>query len=256
MFRKEFEEMVKPTLLRLTPLLLFLLLYIAKWLNIGDIGRFMPEKAIYFIFLLTFLILLLWIACSLGINAFTSEHRDHAFEYLLSMPFSRWRLLYYKLMPRISMSLLFLAVFLIFVASRFEQFFEIERSFSDYFLTVMELILLMLFLLVSGFWVSLFESRQKAIGLNSVVILSTVLIGFGYFSLFKSIAGRSPIMLSVIAACLSVIVIGSTAFLMVYRRFDLRGLGVYGRRLTLRFMLPLLILDLGSTVVLLQKGLT
>jgi ABC-type transport system involved in multi-copper enzyme maturation permease subunit len=116
MIRKEFGDIFQSTLVRLSFLgiiPLSALLKVSPWkiyhFFMVSMFRILNGYAehIYlnsFTFLLA--VIILWTANHYGTHAFRGEHRDRAFEYLLSFPFSKFRILVYKFVPRVSLLLL------------------------------------------------------------------------------------------------------------------------------------------------------
>ncbi len=66
------------------------------------------------VFDITFIVILSVFSIFSGLYVFQSEKKDRGFEYLLSLPISRSKIIFCKIFPRLSILLLLLAVTLIF----------------------------------------------------------------------------------------------------------------------------------------------
>ena len=153
MIKKEFRDIIQFTLPLLTGLFIVPLLALFK-VSITGIVNFLVvslfpilksgAENIYmtsFIFLLGFIIFLT--ANHYGFHAFHCEHKDRAFEYLLSFPFSKYRVLLYKLIPRVAV--LFLLT-LLYEALASYYLVPLRPIQGDYFF------LWTLFFFLSGFY--------------------------------------------------------------------------------------------------------
>lgn len=96
MLKKEFREIIVPTLLRLSILLLFPLI------GLLEIGQYISGPSYYMFISFILGLVTIWIASTYGIDAFRNEHKDQALEYLFSFPLSKFKIALYKLIPRIS----------------------------------------------------------------------------------------------------------------------------------------------------------
>jgi ABC-type transport system involved in multi-copper enzyme maturation permease subunit len=253
MIKKEFRDIIQFTLLLLTGLLIVPLLALFK-VSITGIVNFLVISLfpilksgagnIYmtgFTFLLGFIIFLT--ANNYGFHAFRCEHKDRAFEYLLSFPFSKYRVLLYKLIPRVAilflLTLLYEALaFYYLVPLRPIQgglFFLIDPVFFPFWV---------LFILAAGFFVGLFEQKNWIAVVSLMVFLGFIFISLGIKTIIRSI---SPGMaqniylngISFALGTLVIMVVLGTCFLLVYRKFDMKSNSIFARRFA-RFVLPLL----------------
>jgi ABC-type transport system involved in multi-copper enzyme maturation permease subunit len=247
MLKKEFREIIVPALLRSSMLLIFPLF------SLLGITRVMSNRD-YFTFFSGILgIAAIWIAATYGLDAFKSEHRDQALEYLLSFPFSRFKIVLYKLIPRISILTVLVAANL--VVNIFGLSDRFEKGF--YFMFFLFLFSLVMFFLLSGFFISLFfETKPSRILYNTAVILSMVAISMGIHSLLKSgELDRHLYEISFLIGCVMVMLLMGIAFVSVYKKFDLKPARVHGSKFLLRALLPLTVLAAVGLYIFFKHGL-
>ena len=108
MLKKEWRDIFMPMLLRLMvgPVLALMQAVFAGEVNVTT----------SLLFFIGYVVSVFWVALNMGLNAFHSEFNDHAFEYLLTFPFRRLRLLAVKFAARL-LILVFLLSFYCFLHS-------------------------------------------------------------------------------------------------------------------------------------------
>ncbi len=255
-----------PLLSRLAILAIFPLLYffkgfaagMFKFLVISVFHILEKPAADYFIVGYIFLLaaVISWTANYFGSNLFRAEYKDHAFEYMMSLPFSRYRLLLYKLIPRTAILFLLTAIYEIvafiyvapLAACRGEFFFLVDPQFFPFWV---------LFLLLSGVFVGLFEQKNWMALVTLIVFYSTVFLSLGSKALFRLLdkgmannMNESGIALLGGTAIISIIL--GFGFFLVYRKFDARSLGMYSKRFAMYTLPPFLVLNVISIVLMVK----
>lgn len=250
MLQKEFREIIVPALLRLSILLIFPLL------SLLGVTRAMSNHSYYGFFSGILGIAVIWIAATFGLDAFKSEHRDHALEYLLSFPFSKFKIVLYKLIPRISILTILVAVNLVVNIFGLSDRFE-KEGFGFYFMFFLFLYCFVMFFLLSGFFISIFfETKTSRLLYNTAAILSMVAISLGIHSLLKpGDLARYLYEISFSIGCVMVILLMGTAFVSVYKKFDLKPSRVHGSKFLFRALLPLTVLAAAGLYIFFTYGL-
>lgn len=247
MLKKEFREIIAPALLRLSLLLIFPLWYLFGMSGYGYLK----------LSSLTFQFIIIWIAGNYGMDAFSSEHKDQALEYLLSFPYTKFQIFLYKLVPRVTI-LLFLTIVHFVTHSMITgpagQFAE-ERLIS-YLVAFFSPLCLIMFFFLCGFFVSLYSEHKKSrLLLNLAVFFSFFIISLGVRVLLN-LTGLIRFVndISIFSGAFIVTAIMSTAFVSLYRKIDLNSAAKYSRRFSLRVVLPLLVLDGLSFFILIKNS--
>lgn len=235
MLKKEFREIIVPALLRLSILLMFPLI------SLLEVGQYISGPSYYMFISFTLGLLTIWIASTYGIDAFRNEHKDQALEYLFSFPLSKFKIALYKIIPRISILLVLIAINLVVDFMGFADYFKGEGVLF-YVMVVFSPVCLVMFFLLSGFFVSMFfEKKRSRIFLNIAAIISMTAVSLGIHSLLMSTSLiRHVYDISFSAGCLVVLTAMGTAFVSVYRKMDLKPAALHGRKFTWR-TLPLLL---------------
>ncbi len=271
MLKKEFRDIIKPTLVRLSFLLIIPLLALFK-VSLFKIFHFLsisvlhiikaPAENIYlssFIFLLGLMIF--WTANHFGSNAFREEYRDRAFEYLFSFPFSKSRLFFYKFIPRVSILVVLVALYEVLAFFyvipmrdiKGALFFLIDPVFFPFWV---------IFFFMGGFFVGLFEQKNWIAVVTLTVFYSSIPISLGVCkriirSIEPNIIFRNYFTgLSFIFGTLIILLVLGVAFFIVYRKFDMKSFALYSRRFAFIVLPPLVSLTvLGIYLLIFQmKG--
>jgi hypothetical protein len=253
MIKKEFRDIIPFTLLVLTGLFIvpllalfkvsitgivnFLVIFLFPILKSGPANIYMTS----FTFLLGFIIFLT--ANNYGFQAFRYEHKDQALEYLLSFPFSKYRVLLYKLIPRIA--ILFLLTLLYEVLAFY--YLIPMRPLQGVFFFLMDPIFFpfwVLFILAAGFFVGLFEHKNWIAVVSLLVFLGFIVISLGIKTIIRSInPGMAQNIclsgVSFVLGTLVIMVVLGTGFLLVYRKFDMKSNSIFAKRFV-RIVLPAL----------------
>jgi ABC-type transport system involved in multi-copper enzyme maturation permease subunit len=236
MLKKEFREIIVPTLLRLSILLMFPLL------GLLEVAQYISGPSYYMFISFTLGLVTIWIASTYGIDAFRNEHKDQALEYLLSFPLSKFKIALYKLIPRISILLVLIAINLLVDFIGFADFEGEGPGF--YVMVVFSPVCLVMFFLLSGFFVSMFfEKKRSRIFLNNAAMIAMTAVSLGIHSLLMSTSLiRHVYDISFSAGCLVVLAVMGAAFVSVYRKMDLKPANLHGRKFAWRALPPLLVL--------------
>ncbi|MCP4218331.1 MAG: ABC transporter permease subunit [bacterium] len=253
MFKKEFNDILKPTLLRLIPLFIYPVLLLLSTFNIGLGGEYQSGD-LYIVFIFVFMAQVVWIAGNYGLNIFSGEYRDNAMEYLFSFPFSKGRIIYYKLMPRLLVLLGLHVVYSVMILLKLVEISEDGKALDGLqtFAYLGVPLLLGLTFLFSGFFSSLLEDKQKRLALGVVVFLS-ILLNTSTGAVLATPYGRHRLAIGFVAACLLNLAIMAVAYFSTYRKWDPSRLPIYGRKFRMRYLIPVALLDLGCILHILYR---
>ncbi len=130
MLKKEFKEVFKQTLILIISVFCLIFpIYLIASIFTKHIFVFSEY------FLMFYQLFIFFFAFFLGISLFSKEIRNNGFEYLLTLPFTRTKLLLYKIVPRlISLTLLYLIYLVLLTFSKTDPFLISPVSFiSLYF---------------------------------------------------------------------------------------------------------------------------
>ena len=125
MLIKESKEVLKQTLILIISV--FFLIY-----PIYLIASIFTKHIFVFseYFLMFYQLFIFFFSFFLGISLFSKEIRNNGFEYLLTLPFSRTKLLLYKIVPRIiALALLYLIYLVLLITSKSDPFLIAPVSF-------------------------------------------------------------------------------------------------------------------------------
>jgi hypothetical protein len=265
MFRKELRDIFKPTLVRLSFLLSVPLLALFK-VSLWKIYHFLMISVfrilnayvdnIYvnsFIFLLGMVIL--WTANHYGTHAFGTEHRDRAFEYVLAFPFSRYRILMYKLVPR-GLLLLGLTVVYEVLALVYAAPLEVIQGPLYFLMDPVFFPFWVVFLFLVGFFLGLFEQKGWIAVVTLITFFSAVLFSVGVCRPVIRVVGPGVFEGSFLTGMgflfgvLIVVLVLGIGFFRVYRRFDLKSPALYAKRFAFFVLPPLVLLTIISVYLL------
>jgi hypothetical protein len=243
MIKKEFKEILLPVVIRLliggtiiTLTLVFLYYYGHK--NDGSV-TYLLEPA-----LMLMGIVIIWIANSIGVTAFTSEYKDNAFEYLLSSPYSKLELFYNKIIPRLLMLFSLSIPYAIFDYILFEpellEYIPMLEVF--YFLFFSTLIFL------NSFFLSLFSWKNLRMVTWVIYVFPAICTGniLLYLHKYLSISNISDNKLSdwfLVNISLGIIAfILGLAFYLVFRKFDLKSESIHKKKFGIYAGVPLVLI--------------
>ncbi len=245
MLKKEFAAIGLPVLTRLT---VVLILPTAFWLAKKEFGS---SVAILLIICLN--VGIAWTANHLGLSAFKSERNDRAWEYLLTFPYSRRRILLNKTAPRLLVLAGLVGAYSLIVpwvtgtVSNPAVPSPFKGSSFEVFMSPWPITLLSLMLFVTGLSLSLFDLRSMRIlaGLPGY-LLFVLMVEAGWARLYlpEQATGLLP---NWNLAALFVTAIAGISFWLVFRRFDLREEAAHRRRY-LAFALPPALLAFAATL--------
>ncbi len=268
MWKKELRLLVKPTLGYLCILLAVPLLSLFKvrdfringvpFLAMVSGGTVSGGGGYWSMFLFFFAVILMVIANHYGFSMFAPEHKDGAFEYMMTFPMSRRRLFWRKLAPRLTVLAGLLSVYLVSAVLTF-GISPAEKGKFYMFVDPLFMPLWVLFLLLAGGMLSFFQQKNIMAVVTEVTILAVLFIPIGLYDVldrfFPSLAAE-PDMTSYCLAfgVLAILVILGSVFVPVYRRFDMRGMGYFGKKYALRVLPPLGILALAGLAMMIAFG--
>jgi hypothetical protein len=198
---------------------------------------------------------ILWVANNYGIHVFKSEYQDHAFEYLLSFPFSKAKIIYNKLVPRTAI-LLGLTVFYECSLILLWLNAPLSAGFLSFPLNPVFFPLWVIFFLFTGFCLGLVEQRSWRAAANFFIFICYIFISFAAFPALRYLdifQGESRFAAGFAIGALIIIAIMGTAFVSVFKTFDLRTVKSYGKKILFR-TLPLILLLTVISVIILTKA--
>lgn len=251
MIKKEFKEIIVPALIRLS-----IILIPAPLLLIFGSGYY-PVINILKITAAALAVAILWVANNYGIHVFKSEYQDQSFEYLLSFPFSKARIVYNKLVPRaaILFGLTFFyecSVILIWLNKPQSQ------EFLSFPLNPVFFPLWVIFFLFTGFCLGLIEQRSWRAEANFFIFLCYIFISLAVFPALKYLdifQGEFRLASCFAVGALIIMAIMGTAFVSLFKTFDLRMLKSYGKKILYRTIPLILLLTVISVVIIIKSNL-
>ncbi|MCP5054467.1 MAG: ABC transporter permease subunit [bacterium] len=165
-----------------------------------------------------FVMFIVLLALYAGATLFQAERRDRALEYLLSLPISRWRILAFKVLPRLA--LLVAVTLLGALFSLIDSFFiDMTGIFLTFLLAVS----------ISLAVESVFLAMTGALMLNYILHYTTIIIS--YLVMRGGPAGPrpAPVFLSSAIPLLLLVVPMVAAFVLVFKTLDLKPLKLRSR---------------------------
>ena len=242
---------IRDTIVQTIQLMPFLLLVPLMYLY----SRHVTDQDLGFIWYLSncFQILVVMITFRLAYGMFTAEYRDNAMEYLLSLPIRRGRALLTKLLPRLVMVLLLLALDALTIRIRLGS----EAVLSGQILPfgLIDRTLLLALILLSGLVFGVCGRRSFSLAASLLLMVfacwaSTPVISafrLGGLSMHHALASISPRFWmfsqtsSVALCCLIAGGVLWLAFRPVLRAWDCRPARHRARMMQLRLVLPVLL---------------
>lgn len=205
------------------------------------------------------IILGLWLqilSLFMGLSPFAMDSRQKGMEYLLSLPFSRRRLLLIKFLPRLAAVVLFYLLFVLLYGFVGNQAFA--GGFTLYSLVYFALFIISFSLSVvdENFVV---QSLWAGIALSGYLFLClfVVMKGFSWkFNMpvswavsnaWQGLSYDTPTLLSAGAVFLLMAMPFILSFFLAFKRFDLKPARAFNRR-QLRFFAPLLLLAFAASL--------
>lgn len=264
MIKKEFLDIIKPFLVRFSPLvpvpLLYLLnvpttyIYRIPFIRPLNFLNSTTENDIMLLFIFLLGLITFLNANYLGINIFAREHRDKSFEYLLSFPYSKTRILMNKLAPRLMLLGGVTAIYEVLALIYLVPLRPIQGAL--YFLVdPLFFPLWVLFFFLGGVFVGLFEQKNWTAVVVLVTFMATGWVSIGAGTLVREAA---PAVLQGFylpgvglgIGVLIILTIMGIAFWLVYRRFDLKSMELHSKRYAILVLPPMVVLIAASVAVL------
>lgn len=268
MLKKEFADIIKPVLAILSVSLIVPFLALLE-VSIYGIFRFLVVivykvlKAVNgnvymlsFIFLFGFLIF--WIANMLGFTAFKYEYKDRAFEYLLSFPVSRYRILQHKIVPRLIVLFSLVAIYEV-LASFFLVSLRPLQGGLFFLFDLPFFPMWVLFFFLAGFFIGLFEQKNWIAVISITTFAAAICISLAIRSLILPLVpsgnpgalhGGALSGISFGLGTFIILAVLGAAFFTVYKKFDMKSAGIHARRFTLFVFPPLVLLIVVSFFIL------
>lgn len=249
MIKKEFREILVPTLLRISVLSFFPLL------SLPGITEFVSRYNYYEFLSLTLGLVTLWIASTYGIDAFKSEHRDQAMEYLFSFPLSKSKIVLYKLIPRVSVLLVLAAANILVNFTGYSERFEGEGVLF-YLVVFLSPMGAAMFFLLAGFFTSpFFEKKKPRIMINLLAYSALTAVSLGVHALLlKWGYVRHLLDFSFFTGSVLVLAAMGAAFVSVYGKMDLKPGLFHGKRFIYRTLPPLVALTVAGLWLFITFG--
>jgi hypothetical protein len=199
---------------------------------------------------------LLMFSMFMGLSPFAMDSRQKGMEYLLSLPFSRRRLLLIKLLPRLAAVVLFYLTFVLL-------YFLIGHDAFGGGFTVFSLAYFALFFISFSLSVVhenfIVQSIWAGVALGVYLFLCLFIIRLGFSWKFKlpsswvgnrlwyDLAYDAPTLLSAIAVSLLMAAPFVVSLFMAFKNFDLKPARAFNRR-QLLFFVPLLLLAFAASL--------
>jgi hypothetical protein len=244
MLKKEISEIWLPVLLRLgVAMTLPLAALIAK-------REF--NAAVVFLLLIGLFMTIAWIANTLGLTAFKVEKNDRAWEYFFTFPYSRVRLLSYKVGPRALVLLALLGLYALVFALVSPW---LEGLHWPELLTPSLLALVTLVLFVSCLSLSLFDLKNLRLLAGLPWFLFFLFLCEGVSRIMSQLNLNRGARFLPDESCGALIVVAITgiSFWGVFRRFDLQGDAVHLRRYLTLALPPALLVFLATLWAIVRR---
>lgn len=246
MIKKEFREIILPAVIRIgvfiAPVfcLWVLMIVFSKPFDILGVVTAVFGVAVY------------WLANHYGTQVFKVEFRDRAFEYLLSLPYSKYRFLYNKIVPRLFVLLGLTLIYEILVLSILARSSNKAIFIINLFFRIEYFPVWMIFFFFCGFCFGFIENRNWRAGLNFFIFIFFITASFGMRAMFFSGEGHvvSQLTRSTLLAALLVTVILGIPFFSLLRKFDLKRLNLYRRKIFYLLMPPVIIVSTISVIMI------
>jgi len=231
MLKKEWRDIFLPVLLRLSvgPVLV-----VVSTVFAGKVEAFSA-----LLFLIGYGVSILWVALHMGLNTFRSEFHDHAFEYLLTFPFRRSRLLAAKFASRFSI-LAFLIILYILFLGIFRSFSLLPASkfANSPLLNSLDFSFLALSFFIIGFFLSLVDWGSARPAIPLLILVSQFLLAFFIQKLLRCLGGSTEPINKMNNILLMVIT--GVFFIFSFRKLERGTLG-NGWRKSSKKSLPLIV---------------
>jgi len=244
MIKKEFSEVGQQILFYVLTIVLFPLLV--------KVALFSDTSASYAdVFFPLFQMGLIFWSLFLGISLFSTERRNQGIEYILSLPYSRLKLLYYKILPRLGALVIFYALFVILYGSiGSERMIMTLPSFSYIYFIIF--ILSLYFSVAQDNFIASFMSAlitTTALFFIFIFVYKVTIIVKGsgsYWFSFQDIFYIPDLYSTprlVFFAILSLILPFILSFIYAFKRFDLRPAQKFNKRY-FKLLLPMFIVGI------------
>lgn len=240
MINKEFKDVLLPVTIRLLTGILIIAVVLV-FIYFSGQRRTGSETYILIPFLMSMGAIIIWIANSLGITAFTKEYRDDAFEYLLSSPFSKLEIFYKKIIPRLiilfSLTVPYIVINHIFIESEILKDTPMLKPLPFFIFSTL--------IFLNAFFLSLFS--WKNIKMVVWVIYAFPMIWMGYILLYLqkilNISDKtlSNTLLFNISLFIIVVILGF-AFYMTFEKFDIKSESIHKKRFLIYSGIPLVLI--------------
>lgn len=229
MIKKEFKDIIGPTLARLS---ILILLPIIKLINDCIIGPVFDFRKV---FLTCFGLVIYWISFDYYIKFFKYENNDHAWEYLLSLPMNRRRILFIKLFPRfVCLGVLF-SIYVI--TAHLTGGLSTKESDIIYPLLLLSAILIVL-INSPVFGIIKFKNSPLLLLMDySLIGLATWIISSPTGFPFTTESSEYSFIKSMIFVTVIISVILFIFFMKYFKSYDLKPASIHGRQFT-RYAMP------------------
>ncbi|MBN2135798.1 MAG: ABC-2 transporter permease [Acidobacteria bacterium] len=237
MFKKEFISLRKKTISILSFMFLVPLFYIFDLLFIGTGMNYMHLIAYEFV------VLIFWISLVYTYTFYQQEEEDKAWEYLLTLPVTKSRIFWMKMLPRLViitiLTLIHTVLFILYLS-------DVNINDVGFFHPVSFYLLLVFMLFLSAFtgwgW-----NKGKVLrgiffmwGVFFPIIFASGKI-FEYFKITKFM-GIEIDFWSIIIALFIIMIVCGIAFQSVFANYDCKSAEIHTRRftnITLKYFIPI-----------------
>lgn len=249
MIKKELREIIVPGLIRLSVFMIpVIAILIVKIITRSNIDILVTAASFWGVGIY-------WAANHYGTQLFKSEFNDRALEYLLTLPYSKYRLIYNKLLPRffVLLWLTFVYEFLACAALLGPDPSAIFFMFPfrpDYFLVGL------LFFFFWGFCLGFIESRNRRATLNFILFVFYMAASVGFTVILNALGAKKAVQgtMSSLYAALFIMAILSIPLFSLFKKFDLKRINLYGKRILYRLLPPIIIFSSITAFMIVKFG--
>ncbi len=240
MWKKEITDTLKQTALVLSFLLVIPAVFWINSMRLADNQPFShyAEAGI--------VLSLLMLTLTLAYHMFSSEDSDNASEYLKSLPFSRWKLLSIKILPRLGAIWIFIFVYFCFVGFPPAQISS-TNAFFRIGLIIQELLIVSTFslmIMLSGFLLGI-SDRKNPVLVTALLLLVLYPLFPGpvlAIRLFENVLMHQRNQLLILASINTVILLPSVASLCIliplYKSWDCASGKIRSQIMLQRLVIP------------------
>ncbi len=231
MIYKEFKDIYKQILIILSFLIIMPLIHYTKFSffieSSGTGGKShlgYGNGNISYFFIFAFIVFIL--ADVLGKNMFSREFKDNGFEYMLSMPLSRFEILKNKIIPRIIILVSFIIIYTVIFNIYIKNLSQLNSGVHILVLPKYMSVLVLLYFIINVS-LSIFKPKNwiAFIHLLTIYTIFSLPLSIRVIMKYYNVNFKSEVDISgcsfIIGFIIIIMILGS-GFLMIFNKFDLR----------------------------------